>query len=45
MRNLNQMQQPVKELLWLVHVARLWTHHVDSKKQASEANKKDLNQS
>jgi len=35
LRNLNQVQQPAEELLWLAHAIRLWTHIVDSKKQAS----------
>ncbi len=26
MKNPNQVQQPIKELLWLAHATRLWTH-------------------
>jgi hypothetical protein len=36
MKNLDQVQQLVEESLWLVHIARLWTHIVDSKKEASK---------
>jgi hypothetical protein len=28
MRNLNQVQQPIEESLWLVHTVELWTHIV-----------------
>jgi hypothetical protein len=31
-KNSDQMQQPIKELLWLAHIARLWTHNVNSEK-------------
>jgi hypothetical protein len=34
LRNFNKVQQPTEELLWLAHAIRLWTHIVDSKKQA-----------
>jgi hypothetical protein len=34
MKNLDQVQQPIKKSLWLVHVVELWTHIVNSEKQA-----------
>jgi hypothetical protein len=40
MRNLDQVQQFVEELLWFMHVAGLWTHIIDSKKQESRGLKK-----
>jgi hypothetical protein len=36
------MQQPVEELLWLVHTARLWTCIIDNKKQALRGLKKTV---
>jgi hypothetical protein len=41
MKNLDQVQQPTKESLWLVHVAKLWTHIVNGEKQASKGLKGD----
>ncbi len=41
--DLNQVQQLVEELLWLEHVAGLWTHVIDSKKQALRGLKKITN--
>jgi hypothetical protein len=40
MKNLGQVQQLVKNLLWLAHAARLWTHIVDSEKQTLKVLKK-----
>jgi hypothetical protein len=40
MKNLDQMQQPIEELLWLVHDAKLWACVVNSKKQTSRGLKK-----
>ncbi len=34
------MQQFVEKLIWLVHVARLWTHAIDGGKLASRGLKK-----
>jgi hypothetical protein len=42
MKNLDQVQQPVEELLWFANVTRLWTYVVDSKKQASKGLKKTI---
>jgi hypothetical protein len=43
MKNPDQVQQLAKELLWLVHAIRLWTHAVNNKKQASRGLKKTTN--
>jgi hypothetical protein len=42
MRKPDQVQQLIEESLWLVHVARLWTRVVDSKKQALSGLKKTI---
>jgi hypothetical protein len=44
MKNPDQVQQLVEKLLWLVHIARLCTRIVDSKKQASRGLKKTANE-
>jgi hypothetical protein len=36
----NQMEQLTEKSLWLAHVAKLWTHTIDNKKQASKGLKK-----
>jgi hypothetical protein len=41
-RNPDQMQQPIEELLLLVHTARLWTCIIDNKKQALRGLKKTV---
>jgi hypothetical protein len=43
MKNPDQVQQPVKELLWLAHTTSLWIHAIYSKKQASKGLKKIAN--
>jgi hypothetical protein len=40
MGNPNQVQELIEKLLWLTHVARLWTYVVNIKKQASRGVKK-----
>jgi hypothetical protein len=40
MKNPNQVQQLNIKSLWLVYVARLWTHDVDNKKHALRELKK-----
>jgi hypothetical protein len=42
MKNLDQVQQFIEKLLWFMHVAGLWTHIIDSKKQASRGLKKTI---
>jgi hypothetical protein len=41
--DLDQVQYLVEESLWLEHVAWLWTHVIDSKKQALRGLKKITN--
>jgi hypothetical protein len=43
MRTPNQLQQLVEKSLRLVHIAGLWTHVVDNKKQALRGLKKIVN--
>jgi hypothetical protein len=31
-KNFDQVQQPIEKLLWLAHVARLWTHAINTEK-------------
>jgi hypothetical protein len=40
MKNLDQVQQLAKKLLWLAHVAKLWTRTINNKKQTSKGLKK-----
>jgi hypothetical protein len=42
-RNPDQVQQPAKESLWLVHIAKLWTHVVNTKRWALRGLKKIAN--
>jgi hypothetical protein len=42
LKNLNQVQQLIEELMWLAHAARLWTHIVDSGKLALRGLKKTI---
>jgi hypothetical protein len=42
MRNLAQMQQPIKASLQLMHVKRIWTHIIGSKQQTSKGLKKTV---
>ncbi len=39
------MQEHVEESLWFVNIAKLWTHVVDSKKQASKGLEKIVDDS
>ncbi len=43
MKNIDQVQQPTEELLWLMHVAGLWTKVVNNKKQVLKGLKKIVN--
>jgi hypothetical protein len=40
MRNLDQVQQPAKKSLWLMHIIGLSDNAINSKKQASKGLKK-----
>jgi hypothetical protein len=39
----DQVQQPIEKSIWFAHVAWLWTHVVDSKKQTLRGLKKIAN--
>ncbi len=43
MKNLNQVQQLIKEPLWLAHITKLWTYIVNNEKQTLRGLKKTTN--